>query len=335
MRCKTSVRKGSTKKEPAPPIRMRFPPANATGGAGSRARFPVLARTTGVVLIGVVWSACCLAQTSEEFERPAVLFDIPAQRLDSALVAFSIQADLNVLGLASALARFSAPAVKGVMTADEALERLLSGTGLEYRYSGKHSLSVVLARQPFNPPPAAEAPSAMGDEAVASSGADAVLDEVLVTASRRAANLQNIAIAVTALQAGDLSSHHIRDLRDITGLVPGLEMIDTAPQAAVLVQLRGVGTTNITEIADGPIAIHVDGVYSPRSQAVAALLHDVERVEILRGPSGYPVRSQLLLRQHQRAQSPARTRKAVGGSASDPREFQPPTDQGRVERSAR
>ena len=256
---------------------------NTMAGFGSNARSRVLVRL-GVMLLGVVGCMCCLAQASVDADRPPIVFDIPAQRLDSALVAFSIQADINVLGLASTLAEFSAPEVKGVMTADEALDLLLSGAGLEYRYSGQHSLSVVAAQAVPDPMPA-EAPSSVVDnEAVANS--EPVLEEVVVTANRRTGNLQKIPIAVTALQAGDLSSNHIRDLRDITGLVPGLEMIDTAPQAAVLVQLRGVGTTNITEIADGPVAIHVDGVYSPRSQAVAALLHDVERVEVLRGPQG-------------------------------------------------
>lgn len=240
----------------------------------------LLALLLGAVLTG----SDGFAQSESTPARSRIEFDIPAQRLDSALVVFSIQADTNVMGLSSTLAQFDAPAVRGTMTVDDALDLLLSGTGLVYRYSGERSLTVVAAEVPSEP--VEEQPMDVGGESVADIDNEALLDEVVVTANRRAADLQKTAIAVTALQAGDLDVNQVRDLRDITGLVPGLEMIDTAPQAAVLVQLRGVGTTNITEIADGPVAIHVDGVYSPRSQAVAALLHDIERVEILRGPQG-------------------------------------------------
>ena len=93
-------------------------------------------------------------------------------------------------------------------------------------------------------------------------------------------------IAITAISASTLQRNKINDLREVSHLVPGLEMINTAQQAAILVQLRGVGSTNITEIADGPVAIHVDGVYSPRSQGAAALLYDIDRIEILRGQQG-------------------------------------------------
>ena len=50
--------------------------------------------------------------------------------------------------------------------------------------------------------------------------------------------------------------------------------------------MRGITSTDFTEIGEGSVAIHPDGFYSPRSQGVLALMYDLERVEVLRGPQG-------------------------------------------------
>jgi len=113
-----------------------------------------------------------------------------------------------------------------------------------------------------------------------------MLEEVVVTGAKRQGKLQKTPLAISHIGEQDISLHRVRDLRDVSNLVPGLELVTTGPQESVLVQLRGVGTTNITEIADGPVSVHVDGIYSPRSQGVASLLHDINRIEVLRGPQG-------------------------------------------------
>ena len=56
--------------------------------------------------------------------------------------------------------------------------------------------------------------------------------------------------------------------------------------SGVQVTVRGITSNNFTELGDPTVGIHVDGIYSPRPQSGMALLHDVERVEVLRGPQG-------------------------------------------------
>lgn len=206
-------------------------------------------------------------------------FAIPSQPLDSALLQFAEQADMDLLGTSAELSEITSPAVFGSMTYIEALDLLLRNTALQYQISRQRAViiseatpSLALSAEPVAEKVPAE-PSP-------------VLEEVSTYATRRDTNIQNTPIAVTALSQFAMDRYQVRDLRDISNLVPGLEMINTAQQAAILVQLRGVGTTNITEIADGPVAIHIDGVYSPRSQGAAALLYDIDRVEVLRGPQG-------------------------------------------------
>ncbi len=214
----------------------------------------------------------CMAQWSIAQSTLVVDFDIPAQPLDAALLLFSIQTDINIIGLSTDLTEYSSQGVVGRLSVSDALNVLLANSGLTYRLLENKSIAIYQKNRD------AQESSVVDDEPY--------LEEVVVSATRRSSNLQDTPIAVTALKQQLLNRNQVRDLRDITNIVPGLEMINTAPQAAILVQLRGVGTTNITEIADGPVAIHVDGVYAPRSQSGAALLYDIDRVEVLRGPQG-------------------------------------------------
>ena len=203
-----------------------------------------------------------------------VEFSIPRLPISEALLQHSIQSGLNISGLTRDFeSRMSNP-VYGSMEPLKALDQLLRGSGLSYRLIGERSVSVIVD---------VSTPRRSNTLVRSSRG---VLEEVVVTASKRANDLQKTSIAITHLGQDEITLGRIEDLRDIGSIVPGLELVTTGPQESVLVQLRGVGTTNITEIADGPVAVHIDGIYSPRSQGVAALLHDINRLEVLRGPQG-------------------------------------------------
>ncbi|WP_179957481.1 TonB-dependent receptor [Exilibacterium tricleocarpae] len=114
----------------------------------------------------------------------------------------------------------------------------------------------------------------------------AVLEEVVVTATKRATNLQDTPIAVSAFSQDALDRHQIKDLRGLTDLVPSLMVSNHSDSAALFVTLRGIGGNSNTELADPTVAFHVDGVYAPRVQGAATLMYDVDRVEVLRGPQG-------------------------------------------------
>ncbi len=202
-------------------------------------------------------------------DEPKMEFNIPSQALELGLVAFSLQADINIIGTSKTLHQHVIPDIQGVFTKTEVLVVLLKDTGLDYKIINDTAVSIFAKRI------ASEAPIT-----------DIYLQEIIVTAAGRLTDLQKTPIAVSVFDQARLDSNNVSDLSDLVYMVPGLEMTSTAPQAAMLVQLRGVGTTNITEIADGPVSIHVDGIYSPRSQAAAALLYDIDRIEVLRGPQG-------------------------------------------------
>jgi len=111
------------------------------------------------------------------------------------------------------------------------------------------------------------------------------LPEVVVTASKRATNLVDTPIALSVLGSEDLAREGVKNARDLSGLVPNLQM-GTGTDSGTVVTMRGITSTDFTEIGEGSVAIHLDGFYSPRSQGVLALMYDLDRVEVLRGPQG-------------------------------------------------
>jgi len=112
------------------------------------------------------------------------------------------------------------------------------------------------------------------------------IEEIVVTATKRETDLMATPLAVTALGQDDLNREGVQDMLEIGSLIPNMQVGLSPSDSGVQVTVRGITSNNFTEIGDPAVGIHVDGMYSPRPQGGLALLHDVERVEILRGPQG-------------------------------------------------
>ncbi|PKB13605.1 iron complex outermembrane receptor protein [Novosphingobium kunmingense] len=110
------------------------------------------------------------------------------------------------------------------------------------------------------------------------------LGDIVVTATRREAKLQDVPVAVTAVTGDALASADVSTVRSLTQVVPGF--IGSRNMGVFQPVVRGVGSTGIS-VGDEPnIATYVDGVYQPESAANWIDLVEVERVEVLRGPQG-------------------------------------------------
>ena len=109
------------------------------------------------------------------------------------------------------------------------------------------------------------------------------LEEIVVTAERRAVSLQDTAIAITAFTGEQLAVSGIETSEQLTGFTPGLNV-----QRDVIgkVVIRGIGAENFTVAGDPGVAISIDGAYLSRSNVAIFDLYDMARVEVLRGPQG-------------------------------------------------
>ena len=112
------------------------------------------------------------------------------------------------------------------------------------------------------------------------------IDEIIVTSTKRETSLMETAVAVSAFGQESLDNQGVKNLLDIGDMVPNMQIALSPTDSGVQVVVRGLTSNNFTEIGDPTVAMHFDGLYSPRPQAGLALMYDVERVEISRGPQG-------------------------------------------------
>ena len=123
---------------------------------------------------------------------------------------------------------------------------------------------------------------AQADEANDSGGV--ALEEIVVTAQRRAENLQNVPIAVTALPASALAASGVQGTLDLPTVVPGLQMPESS--GYVTPHIRGVGTAAFGAGLENSVAVYVDGVYYASAPASIFNLNNISQVEVLKGPQG-------------------------------------------------
>jgi outer membrane receptor protein involved in Fe transport len=110
---------------------------------------------------------------------------------------------------------------------------------------------------------------------------------IIVTATRRAQDVQDIALAVTAISPQQLENQGIVNIQQISALAPSF----TSSQAqttsgSVVLRIRGVGTTSNNLGFENAVGVFVDGAYQSRAGVALSEFVDVERVEVLRGPQG-------------------------------------------------
>jgi iron complex outermembrane receptor protein len=110
------------------------------------------------------------------------------------------------------------------------------------------------------------------------------VEVVKVTVDRREQNLQKYAGSASAFSGDDLSRVGVTSVRDMAQVNPALEIGTQEGNTEIFI--RGVGSTNNTELGDPSAATHVDGIYIPRPRGVGSMFFDLERVELNRGPQG-------------------------------------------------
>ena len=113
------------------------------------------------------------------------------------------------------------------------------------------------------------------------------LTEIVVTARRRAENLQDVPVAVTAIGAAAIQTQDVTNLEDLNSFVPNFKIAaDRATSSTINVYIRGVGQSDPLWGFDPGVGVYVDDVYLARPQTALLDVLDVQDIEILRGPQG-------------------------------------------------
>ncbi|MGF1607615.1 MAG: TonB-dependent receptor [Rhodothalassiaceae bacterium] len=112
-----------------------------------------------------------------------------------------------------------------------------------------------------------------------------MIEEMIVTARRRAESLQDVPIAISAFDTEAVKRLQADTIAGLQNAVPNLTLTVGDANNAV-VYLRGIGQNDSLAFADPGVGIYVDDVFIARSQAAFLELFNVQRVEVLRGPQG-------------------------------------------------
>ncbi len=123
---------------------------------------------------------------------------------------------------------------------------------------------------------AAQSTNATGDQA------DSALADIVVTAQKRAENLQKVPIVITTVEPSRLAEAGVRTTQELNVVVPGVNFRTSL--GAFQPFVRGIGTSAAT--VESPVGLYIDGVYFPQQREGLRDLTDVTQLAVLKGPQG-------------------------------------------------
>jgi iron complex outermembrane receptor protein len=214
----------------------------------------------------------------EEVEPKALVADIPAQPLADALTALANQTGLQLVYVSDIVERQRSSLAHAGLRPQDALPRILHGTGLDFEYLTPRSVRILKS-----------GPVRKTGALVAN---DARLDEIIVSANRRDEAVQNVPITMQVLTGATLSGLNATNFDDFVSYLPGVTAHGVGP-AQSSIYVRGLGTTEFASQAAGTngifpnVATYFDeqsAQLPDRNLDIYAV--DLDRIEVLEGPQG-------------------------------------------------
>lgn len=111
--------------------------------------------------------------------------------------------------------------------------------------------------------------------------------EIIVTAQKRAQNLQDVPIAISAMSTDYLEKRNITSIENITGISPNLKVERASnSMSSSIISIRGGVQGNPQLYFEPSVGLYMDGIYIAKAQGSVFDVGDIERIEVLRGPQG-------------------------------------------------
>lgn len=124
----------------------------------------------------------------------------------------------------------------------------------------------------------------------ADTGSSGGIAEIVVTAQKRAENVQDVPIAISAFTSEALEERAITSVAALSNISPNVTLDAGTPfsgsSAVLSAFIRGIGANDFAFNIDPGVGVYLDGVYLARSVGANQDLGDVERIEVLKGPQG-------------------------------------------------
>ena len=122
--------------------------------------------------------------------------------------------------------------------------------------------------------------------ALAQTTGNLVLEEIVVTAQKRQQNFNDVGIAVTAMTGDQLKELRLDQPVDIAAQTPNLKINNVIANSIPNISIRGIGLNDYATNNNPAAGVYVDEVYLVSPAMLGFQLHDLKRVEVLRGPQG-------------------------------------------------
>lgn len=115
---------------------------------------------------------------------------------------------------------------------------------------------------------------------------DLGVEKIVVTAQKRSQNMQDVPVAVSAMNADKLETLRLNNSTEIADQIPNVQIQKPFGDAQPVFAVRGVSMSDFSQNQSSPVALYIDEVYrgAPALQGIA--MFDLQRVEVLRGPQG-------------------------------------------------
>ena len=258
-------------------------------------RTPLFRGLAVVCAVGVLGTA--VAQSADR----SFHFDIANQSLSQALRNFAHVCGQEVV-FTEDMGAGQAISLRGDYTAQAALDRLLQGTDLVAERSS--SGAIMIRHRPHEVGADVDtrrAPLSFGRTAsvgtlqvnTAAFATDSErpapapppgLEEVIVTGSKRAENIQSVPSSVFVATAVSMERANIRDFDDLVKIAPSLTITKTSQPANNSINIRGIGTYAYSIATESSVAVVVDDIPQAFQAEAFSSFVDVKQVEVLRGP---------------------------------------------------
>lgn len=237
-------------------------------------------RLVSVAAITLIAVSCELLADEVRFA-----FQIEPQPLHSAAEEFSRISNFQFIYTDSQVANTPTQGVTGVYSADQALEALLNGTGINHRYVNENT--IILSGESGSGIRASDEQVEVAADSSASKSKP-ILDEITVTATKRSEYVRHVPISVTALSQEEILTATASgdDTRFLSEKVPNLSINSSFGRIFPRFFLRGIGNADFTPNSTQPVSFYIDEVVYEGAGVRNLPAFDLERVEVLRGPQG-------------------------------------------------
>jgi iron complex outermembrane receptor protein len=225
-------------------------------------------------------------------------FNIPAGPLPAALNAYAQAVNRQIAFTQSDVGDFHAPALEGNYTPEQALQRLLKGTGLIVTRTPSGVLVVTPARAKVvhavdsRPAPASDPPPQRQSLVEPAASPAGRVEEVVVTARRREERLQDVPISISVFNQAQLENRNVVDVGGLMTKTPSLAANEQLGSLNVTYSIRGFTQDAGTQPSVG---VYFADVVAPRAATTTFVVGDgngpgsfmdLQSVQVLKGPQG-------------------------------------------------